>query len=84
MKIQKIKEEELTCEIYLDHADELRNDEDCHFLVEMNFSEEDLVVIVPQPVTLVPPSTCQIREKSNDQTNERDLQITEKKGNKKS
>ena len=81
MQIHKRKEE-LTCKTYLDIVDELRNDEECHFLVEMNFLE-DLVVIVPQPVTLAPPSTCQIREKSNDHTNERDLQNTEKKGNKK-
>ena len=83
MKIQKIKEEELTCETYLDLANALRNDEECHFPVKMNFFE-DLVVIVPQPSTLVPPSTCHIREESNDQTNERDLQNTEKKGNTKS
>ena len=73
MKTQKITEEELTCETYLDLADELGNDEECHFPVEMNFFKEDLVVIVPQPVTLAPPSTCQIIEKSNDQTSERDL-----------
>ena len=79
-----MKGEKLTCETYLDLGDELRNDEECHFPVEMNFFEEDLVVIMPQPVTLAPRSTCQIREKSNDQTNERDLQNTEKKDNKKS
>ena len=84
MHVQKIKEEKLTCETYLDLVDELRNDEECHCPVEMNFFEEDLVVILPQPVTLAPPSTCQIREKSIDQTNERDLQNTEKKENKKS
>ena len=67
MKIQKIKEEELTCETYLDLADAMTNDEECHFTVEMNFFEEDIVVIEPQPVTLAPPSTCQIKEKSNDQ-----------------
>ena len=78
MKIHKIKEEELTCETYLDLVDAFRNDEECRFPVKMNFFE-DLVVIVPQPVTLAPPSTCQIREKSNDQTKERDLQNTEKK-----
>ena len=66
MKIQKIKEEKLTCKTYLDLVDELRNDEECRFPVKMNFFEEDLVVIVPQPVTLAPPSTCRIREKSND------------------
>ena len=85
MQIQKIKEEELTCETYLDLADELRNDEECHFPVEMNLFEEYLVVVVPQLVTLImPPSTCQIRETSSDQTNKRDLQNMEKKGNKKS
>ena len=84
MKRRKIKEEKLTCETYLDLVDELRNNEECHFPVEMNFFEEDLVAIVPQLVTLAPPSTCQIREKSNDQKTERDLQNTEKKGNKKS
>ena len=57
MKIQKITEEELICEKYLDLADELRNDEECHFPVEMNFFKEDLVAIVPQRVTLAPPST---------------------------
>ena len=84
MPIHKIKEEKLTCETYLDLADELRNDEECHFPVEMNFFEEDLIVIVPQPVTLTPPSTCQIREKSTNQINERDPQNMEKKENKKS
>ena len=79
MQIQKIKEEELTYEMYLDLVDELRNDEEWHFLVEMNFSEEYLPVILPLLVTLTPPSTCQIRERSTDQTNERDLQNTEKK-----
>ena len=84
MHIQKIKEEKITCETYLDLVDELRNDEECRFPVEMNLSEEDLVVIVPQPVTLAPPSACQIREKPTDQTNEWDLQNTENKENKKS
>ena len=65
--------------MYLDLVDELRSNEECHFPVEMNFSEEDLVVILPQPVTLAPPSTCQIKEKSIDQANERDLQNMEKK-----
>ena len=69
MKIQNLKEEELACETYLDLADVLRNDEECHFPVEMNLLEEDLVVIELQPVTLAPPSTCQIREKSNDKAN---------------
>ena len=33
MHIQKIKEEKLTCETYLDLVDELRNDEECRFPV---------------------------------------------------
>ena len=65
MHIHKIKKEKLTCETYLDLADELGNDEECHFPVEMNFFKEDLDIIVPQPVTLTPPSTCYIREESN-------------------
>ena len=82
MHIQKTEEEKLTYETYLDLADELRNDGECHFLIEMNFYEEDLVVVFPQQVTLAPPLTCQIREKSTDQTNERDMQNIEKKENK--
>ena len=62
MHVQKIKEEKLTCETYLELVDGLKNDEECYFPVEMNFSEEDLVVVLPQPVTLAPPSTFQIRE----------------------
>ena len=50
-------------ETYLDLVDDFRNDEEFHFPVQMIFSREDLDVIEPQLVTLVPPSTCQISEK---------------------
>ena len=62
----------------LDLVDDFRNDEECHFPVKMSLFGEDLVVVEPHPVTLAPPSTCQIKEKSNDQTTERDLQNTKK------
>ena len=47
MHIQKIKEGKLACETCSDLVDELRSNEECHFLVEMNFSKEDLVVVFP-------------------------------------
>ena len=81
MHIQKIKEEKLVCETYLDLVDKMRNDEECRFLIEMNFSGKIFLLFRPKPVTLAPPSTCQIKEKSTDQKNERDLQNTEKKEN---
>ena len=60
--IQKSKEKEFTCETYLDVVDDLRNDEECRFLDQMSIFREDLDVVEPQPITLVPPSTCQARE----------------------
>ena len=56
--IKKIKEGEITYEMYLDLVDDLRNDEECHFPIKMSLFGEDLVVVEPQPVTLAPPSTC--------------------------
>ena len=41
----KNKRREITYETYLDLADELTNDEECHFPVEMNFSIEYLVIL---------------------------------------
>ena len=61
--MQKIKEGEITCETYLDLVDDFRNDEECHFAVQMSLFEEYLAVVQPQPVTLAPPSACQISEK---------------------
>ena len=69
--MQKIKEGEITCETYLDLVDDFRNDEECHFPIQMSLFGEDLDVFEPQPVTLAPPSTCQISEKQMiRQTNE--------------
>ena len=69
--MEKIKEEEITCETYLDLVDDFRNDEECHFLVQMSLFKKDLGVVEPQLVTLAPPSTCQISEKQMiRQTNE--------------
>ena len=70
MHVQKIKEEKLTWETYLESVDGLRNVEECRSLVKMNFPELDLGVGMSQSITLAPPSTCQIRETSTDQTNE--------------
>ena len=47
MHVQKIKEEKLTCEMYLELVDGLKNDEECYFLVGMSFFEENLVVVFP-------------------------------------
>ena len=60
--MQKIKGGEITCETYLDLVDDFKNDEEYQFPVQMSLFEEDLDVVVPQPVTLAPPSTCQINE----------------------
>ena len=44
MHVQKIKEEKLTLETYLESVDGLRNDEECRSPVKMNFPELDLGV----------------------------------------
>ena len=77
MHVQKIKEENLAWETYLESVDRLRNDEECRSPVKMNFLELDLGVAMSQSITLAPPSTCQIRETSTNQSNEWDLQSTE-------
>ena len=59
--MQKIKGE-IACESYLDLVDDFRNDEECHFLVQMSIFGEDLDVVEPQPVTLAPPSIFHISE----------------------
>ena len=59
--IQKLKEGEITCETYLDFADDLRNDEECCLLDQMNVSKVDLDVVELQPITLAPPSICQAK-----------------------
>ena len=37
MHVQKTKEEKLTCDMYLEVVDGLKNDEECHFAFKMNF-----------------------------------------------
>ena len=46
--MQKIKEGEITCETYLDLADDLRNDEEICFLDQMEFPGEILDVVMLQ------------------------------------
>ena len=58
----KLEKGEFTCETYLDLVDDLRSDEECHFLDQMNVSGMDLVVVELQQITLTPPSICQVRE----------------------
>ena len=70
MHVQKIKEEKLTWETYLESVDGLRNDEECRSPVKMNFPKLDHGVAMSLSITLAPPSTCQIRETSTNQTNE--------------
>ena len=70
MHVQKIKEEKLTCETYLESVDGLRTDEECRSPVKKNFPKLDLGVAMSQTATLAPPSTCWIRETSTNQTNE--------------
>ena len=60
--IHKLKEGEITCETYLDVVDNLRNDEECHFLDQMSISGLDLDRVELHPITLAPPSTCHTRE----------------------
>ena len=60
--MQKIKEGEITCDMYLDLADGLRTNEECYLLNQMNLSREYLDVVEQHPVTLAPPSTYQISE----------------------
>ena len=60
--IQKLKEGEITCETYLDFADDLGNDEECCLLDQMNVSGADLDVVELQPIALVPPSIFQVRQ----------------------
>ena len=45
--MQKIKEQEITYETYLDLVDDLRSDEECFFLDQMSISGEDLDVVEP-------------------------------------
>ena len=70
MHVQKMKEEKLTWDTHLESVDGLRNDEECRSPIQIKLPEQDLGVAMSQTVTLVPPSTCQIRETSIDQTNE--------------
>ena len=70
MHVQKIKEEKLTWETYLESVDGLRNDEECRSPIKMNLPKQDHGVAMYQTVILAPPSTCQIRETSTNQTNE--------------
>ena len=53
--MQKIKEEKLTWETYLEFVDGLRNDEECRSSVKINFFGPDLGVVMLQTVTLAPP-----------------------------
>ena len=76
--MHKIKDGEITFEMYLDLVDDLKNYEECRFLDQMNFPGENLDVVMLQPITQVPSSTCSIREQSEDQTNEWDLRNTER------
>ena len=69
---------------YLDLVDELRSNEECHFPFKMNSSERDLVVVVPQSITLVLPSACQIRENQPIRQTNEIYKIQKRKGNKKS
>ena len=55
MHVQKIKEEKLTWETYLESIDGLRNDEECRSPVKMNFPELDLGVAMSQTLTLASP-----------------------------
>ena len=75
--MQKIKGE-ITCKTYLDLADDLRNDEECCFLDQMDIPREILDVVMPQSITQAPSSTCPIKEQSEYQTNEQDLENTKR------
>ena len=55
MHVQKIKEEKLTWETFLESVDELRNDEECRSPVKINLLRLDLGVAMSQTVTLAPP-----------------------------
>ena len=55
MHVQKIKEEKLTYETYLESVDGLRNDEECRSPVKINLLRLDLGVAMSQTVTLAPP-----------------------------
>ena len=57
--MQKIKGE-ITCETYLDLADDLKNDEERRFLDQMNFPKENLDVVMLQLITQAPSSTYPI------------------------
>ena len=59
--------------MYLDLVDDIKNDEECRFFDQMNFSGENLDVVELQPITQAPSLTYPIREKLEDQTNEQDL-----------
>ena len=50
----------------------------------MSVFGENLDVVELQPITQAPSSTCPIRENSEDQTNEQDLQNKERTGSKNS
>ena len=61
--MQKIKEGEITCDMYLDLADGLRTNEECYLLNQMNLSREYLDVVELLSITQALSSTCSIREK---------------------
>ena len=54
MHVQKIKEEKLTRETYLESVDGLRNDEECRSPVKINFPKLDLGVAMSPSITLRP------------------------------
>ena len=60
--MKKLNGGEFTCEMYLDFVDDLRNDEECCLLDEMNVFKVDLDVVELQPITLAPQSICQVSE----------------------
>ena len=60
--IQKLNKGEFTYETYLDFVDDLKNDEECFLLDQMNVFGEDLDVVERQPITLAPPSIRQVKE----------------------
>ena len=56
--MQKSRKKEITFETYLDVVDDLRNDEERHFLDQMNIFGVDPDGVELQLITLVPSSTC--------------------------
>ena len=60
--MQKVKEREIACELYLVLVDDLRDDEECRPFDQMRVFEQDLDGVLLPSMTLAPLSTGPTKE----------------------